>query len=192
MRHMSNPSASKKADAAISGYRATFPRSMTGWVCDFQPQEAHRSSRRLASRIKQVMSAFQWIGSPCRVLSGSCSCSFLFEPHVPAVRPSSVLVEEPLRDNPVVTSLRLVGKATAHLPPKMSDDIKSGHRGPNVNLTLAKSRTSIGTIGQQVHEKCAGRVSCAPVPMSVFCLANALASSMRRTQLAMTKARHLE
>lgn len=44
---------------------------MTGWVCDFQPQEAHSSSRRLTSRIKQVISAIQWIGSPFRLLSGS-------------------------------------------------------------------------------------------------------------------------
>lgn len=190
MRHTSNPSASKEADAAISGYRAKYPRSMTGWVCDFQPQEAQPSSRRLASRIEQVMSAFQWIGSPCRVLSGSCSCTFLFDPHIPAVRLSSVLVEEPLRDNPVVASLGFVGNATAHLPSKVLDDIKSGHRGPNVNLTLAKSRTHILSVSKQAHENCAGRVPSVPVAMLVFRLANALASSMRRTQLNDEGARH--
>lgn len=56
--HISNPRARSKGNAVMSGYRATSPRSMTGCVCDFQPQEAHPSSRRLASRIKQVMSAF--------------------------------------------------------------------------------------------------------------------------------------
>lgn len=83
----------------------------------------------------------QWIGSPCRVLSGSCRCALLFDPHILTVRLSSVLVEEPLRDNPVVTSLGIVGNATAHLPSRMSDDIKSGHRGPEVEFRLAKSRS---------------------------------------------------
>lgn len=56
--HTSNPQASNEGYTVMSGYRDTSPRSMTGWVCDFLPQEAHPSSRRLASRIKQVMSAF--------------------------------------------------------------------------------------------------------------------------------------
>lgn len=77
-------------------------------------------------------------------------------------RLSSVLVEEPLRDNPVVTSVGFVGNATAHLSSKLSDDIQSGHHGPEVKVILAKSRTYILSVSTEI---CAGRVPSAPVPI---------------------------
>lgn len=81
MMRTANPGARNEEDAAMSGYRATSPRSMTGWVCDFQPQEAHSSSRRLASRIKQVMSAFPMDRFALSSLIGKLQVLLTFDPH---------------------------------------------------------------------------------------------------------------
>lgn len=120
---------------------ATSPCSMTGWVCDFQPQEAHPSSRRPTSRIKQVMSAFPVDRFALSSLIGKLQVLHPFRCTRTDCQTVQRLREEAPRDNPVVTSVGIVGNATAHFPSRMSDDIKIDHRGLEDSVSLAKSRT---------------------------------------------------
>lgn len=76
------------------------------------------------------------------------------------------------------TSLGFVGNATADLPSKMSDDIKSGHHGPKAKVWACKIPHLLCIFFRSAHEICAGRVPSAPVSMLVSRLANALPCSM--------------
>lgn len=152
------------------------PGSMTGWVCDFQPQEAHPSSRRLASRIQQVMSAFQWIGSPRRVLSESCRCFFfLFDPHIPSVRLFQRLCGGGIPRQP----RRHRWDSWVTLPHTFRQKCRMTSRvvtmGPRSSLGLQNPAL---IFFRSAHEICAGRVPSAPVSMLVSRLANALPCRM--------------
>lgn len=174
--HTSNARASNKGNAAMSGYRATSPRSMTGWVCDFQPQEAHPSSRRLASRIKQVMSAFPVDRFALSSLIGKLQVLFSFR----STRTDCQTVQRPCGGaTPRQPRGDIVGNRGERYPHPFRQQGRMTSR-----VATAGLRSSLGLQNRALmffrsgHEICAGRVPSAPVSTLVSRLADALRCSV--------------